>query len=197
MAMTSNVGILKLAEAGFLPARIGTPLSYWVIDNTEPLSELVNKILDKESPILEKLAPKGHGENKYLEMIWTWWIIRMPRDWWSHFDQYRHAQQHVDDSVTLSSSTMHTLLRRHVVESDFAGECAPGTLGFINLCIDLNQLEKAKRALPEGYLQTRVVAMNYQTLRNILLQRSTHKLEEWQVFCDAVRQEVEHPELLP
>ena len=193
----SNIGILKLGEHGFLPARIGTLLSYWVIDNTEPLSVLIDKILDKDCAVLEKLSPKDHGENKFLEALWTWWIIRMPRDWWSHFDQYRHAKQYVDDSVSLSSSTMHTLLRRHVVESDFAGECAPGTLGFLNLCIDLNQLEKAKRALPEGYLQTRVVAMNYQTLRNILLQRSTHKLEEWQVFCDAVRQEVEHPELLP
>ena len=42
------------------------------------------------------------------------------------------------------------------------------------------------RLLPEGWLQTRTVTMNYEVLRNIYSQRKNHKLSEWHQFCDWV-----------
>ena len=43
------------------------------------------------------------------------------------------------------------------------------------------------RLLPEGWLQTRTVTMNYETLTNIYTQRKNHKLIEWHSFCDWVK----------
>ena len=53
-----------------------------------------------------------------------------------------------------------------------------------------------KLALPEGYLQRRLVTMNYENLRNIIAQRTGHRLKLWQVFIDQVLEQVEHPEFL-
>lgn len=198
----NNIGVIKLEEAGYEPAWIGVRLSYHVADNNEPLQTVAARLLAErgvtvDPDLLTRLSTKDRGHNKFLEAIDTWWMIRMPRDWWSQFDTFRHAMEGVDESVVQSESTMHTLLKRHVVPSDFAGHVPQPQIAYINQMIDAQNLREAKGNTPEYYLQTRCVKMNYQVLRNILLQRSTHKLEEWQILCDTIRQEVEHPELLP
>ena len=63
----------------------------------------------------------------------------------------------------------------------------------IKFCEDLRQkyLEtKDKRYwkelirwLPESWLQTRTITMNYENLRNIYHQRNGHKLSEWHEIC--------------
>lgn len=40
------------------------------------------------------------------------------------------------------------------------------------------------RLLPESWLQTRMLDLNYATLRNIYAWRHNHKLTEWHTFCD-------------
>ena len=40
--------------------------------------------------------------------------------------------------------------------------------------------------LPESWLQTRTVTMNYENLRNMYFARKNHKLQEWNTFCDWV-----------
>ena len=44
------------------------------------------------------------------------------------------------------------------------------------------------RWLPESFLQTRTVTMNYAVLRNIIKQRRNHKLTEWHTFIDRLKQ---------
>mgnify|MGYP000062618001 CR=1 FL=1 len=39
------------------------------------------------------------------------------------------------------------------------------------------------RWLPESWLQTRTITMNYENLRNIYHQRKGHKLSEWHLIC--------------
>ena len=39
------------------------------------------------------------------------------------------------------------------------------------------------RWLPNGWLQTRTITMNYENLRNMYHQREHHKLTEWHSFC--------------
>lgn len=43
------------------------------------------------------------------------------------------------------------------------------------------------RWLPNGWLQTRTVTMNYENLRSMYHQREHHKLSEWHQFCDWVK----------
>ena len=40
------------------------------------------------------------------------------------------------------------------------------------------------RVLPESWLQTRTITMNYEVIRNIVHQRENHKLTEWHKFID-------------
>ena len=42
------------------------------------------------------------------------------------------------------------------------------------------------RLLPNGWLQTRTVTMNYENLRSMCHQRKGHKLSEWRAFCEWV-----------
>ena len=44
------------------------------------------------------------------------------------------------------------------------------------------------RWLPNGWLQTRTVTMNYAVIRNIYFQRLHHRLNEWKQFCNWVEQ---------
>ena len=39
------------------------------------------------------------------------------------------------------------------------------------------------RWLPNGWLQTRTITMNYENLRSMCHQRENHKLTEWHQFC--------------
>jgi len=57
-------------------------------------------------------------------------------------------------------------------------------------------MRKIKAHLPESFLQRRVWVMNYMTLKNIIRQRSNHKMSQWQYFIDQMKQQVENPELL-
>jgi hypothetical protein len=43
------------------------------------------------------------------------------------------------------------------------------------------------RWLPNGWLQTRTVTMNYENLRSIVHQRAGHKLSEWHAFLEWVQ----------
>ena len=40
------------------------------------------------------------------------------------------------------------------------------------------------RILPESWLQTRTVTLNYEILRNMYSQRKHHRLTEWHQFCN-------------
>jgi hypothetical protein len=42
------------------------------------------------------------------------------------------------------------------------------------------------RLLPESWLQTRMIDIDYQTLRNIYFWRKNHKLTEWHTFCEFI-----------
>jgi hypothetical protein len=53
-----------------------------------------------------------------------------------------------------------------------------------------------KDSLPEGYLQTRDVSINYATLRNIISQRKDHRYLYWRDMISQIMQQIEHPELL-
>lgn len=138
------------------------------------------------------LAPMDGGHNKFLRQIELWIDVEASRAWWSEFDTYGVG------TVRQSESTMHTLSKRAPEFSDFE----EGTPDFtvIAFCevwehhrTDINVL---KMALPEGFLQRRMVTTNYAALRNVISQRRGHRLKWWDVFCDAVVTQVAHPELL-
>lgn len=51
---------------------------------------------------------------------------------------------------------------------------------------DIRYWKELIRWLPESWLQTRTVTMNYENLYSIVRQRAGHKLVEWSYFIDWV-----------
>ena len=139
-----------------------------------------------------KLAPMSGGHNKFIRQIGLWIDIEAPRCWWSEFDTYKVG------TVAQSESTMHTLSKRAPLLKDFEeGTSLIAIDAFSRVwCEAKGDVTTLKLALPEGYLQRRIVTMNYENLRNIIAQRTGHRLKLWQVFIDQVLEQVEHPEFL-
>lgn len=139
------------------------------------------------------LAHRDGGHNKFLESIAVWLDVEACRAWWSEFDTYRVG------ITKQSESTMHTLAKRPPTDSDFeTGTPSSAIVAFIRAWqTPKNDIHALKVALPEGFLQRRLILTNYKTLRTILIQREGHRLVWWREFADAIYQQAEHPELLP
>ncbi len=168
---------------------------------------------------MEKRAATQHdmdgGHNKFLELIDLWIDIEAPRYWWQEFDTYRVGVSKE------SESSMYLLKTRDYTLSDFEdGDISEAYLEDLNsLRAELVQacsrwrgapyseisenptfteaLNSLKRAMPEGFLQWRLVKLSYKNLRNIIIQRQGHVLPDWHVFIDEVYRQAKHPELLP
>lgn len=140
----------------------------------------------------ELLAPMDAGHNKFLRQIVLWVDIAACRAWWSEFDTYKVG------TVANSESTMHTLSKRPATYADFEEGTDPYIIEVFNTILAENKgdVTKIKMNLPEGYLQRRMVTMNYDNLRNIIQQREGHRLKWWSVFIDEMRQQVRYPEYL-
>lgn len=139
-----------------------------------------------------KLAPMDGGHNKFLRQIQLWVDIEAPRCWWSEFDTYKVG------TVANSESSMHTLAKRPPTIFDFEDGTASSV---VDAFIAVWHTSKAditalKMNLPEGFLQRRMVTMNYANLRNIIAQRTGHRLKVWHTFIDLIMAQVEHPEYL-
>jgi hypothetical protein len=153
------------------------------------LSLSYNTSIDKAKEVAVKLAHKQGGHNNFLESIYVWLDIKMPRYWWSQMDRYRIKTQQ-------SESTMHTLLKRELTQFDFVEHIPETLLRHLNWLIEIKDLRRAKRMLPEGFLQRRIVCVSYKTLQNIVRQRGSHKLEEWAAFIEILREEIKHKNLI-
>jgi len=172
------LNIVKTEEAGYKSAMLGLSLSYEVKD------------LSKMDKTAYRLCDKDGGHNKFLEMIQVWFDVTLPRGLWQQYDTYRTG------TTKQSGSTMHTILKKELTQTDFYLPIYPLTLDRLNSLITGKEFDKLKNELPEGYLQRRVVNTNYKVLRNIFMQRHDHKWGLWYHVCRAMWAQLEHPELL-
>jgi len=159
-----------------------------------------NKKQDKNmTGVAAKLSKIDGGHNKFLESIYVWISVNAPRYWWQEADTHRI-------STKQSESTMHTLVKEMSNAIDIDAFENPEaineqTVYALNEALKIEdpikKLVLLKQLLPECFLQKRMWCMNYKTLRNIVLQRRSHRLPHWKKFCGAVIDQVKHPELLP
>ncbi len=183
--------VTKIDEAGYDAALYG-------------LAHNKKQTVDKMPAVAAKLADKDGGHNKFLESITVWLDVRAPRYWWQEADTFRL-------STKQSESTMHTLTGellavdmaddaavRAFLERNFEPDaCSLPTLQAIYEAAKNNDIIGVKKRLPEGFLQTRLWCMSYKTLRNIILQRRSHRLPHWKEFIRQTLEQLNHPELLP
>lgn len=172
-----KIKILK--ESGFEEAMLGLSLSY-----------NVEKTQDEVETIAVKLCNKDGGHNKFLETMIVWLDINAPRYWWQQYDTYRVG------TTKQSGSTMHTITKKPLTQKDFETEIPIVFLDILNAAINNKDFDKLKNILPEGFLQRRIVCTNYKTIRNMIIQRKTHKLKEWSYFCDIIKDGLKYNKLL-
>lgn len=154
--------------------------------------------------LAQKLIKGGPEHRKFLRQIMVSVDITAPLYWWKEFDTYKVG------TTANSTSTMHKLASQPItldcfeikdydetIISDVWLEDEDGYFGFSiedNLIPFLEGLrqkyletkdkrywKELVRWLPESWLQTRTVTMNYENLRNMYFQRRNHKLTEWSV----------------
>ena len=186
-----------IGEHGYDEAIYGLGLSHGVTSDMsfDYMSEKSDKteMLDKTAG---RLCDKDGGHNKFLESMVVWLNIRAPRYWWQEFDTYRVGM------TKQSESTMHTLTKQDIDNSNFA---FPVRQSYIEYLRELaskasrgfeESFLELKNALPEGFLQRRIVCTNYKCLKNIIEQRKKHRLPEWRCFVDYLINRLDYRELL-
>lgn len=180
--------IEKFREFGHDMAMMGMSLSNYKGDLPAGLWWDAGKF-DKALPVADRLAARDRGHNKFLRAMHVQMVVTAPRYWWQEFDQYKVG------CTTLSASTMHTLGKTPPSKEDFA----PGTSWLTRAVFNIHwmrhrrNIPEMKKHLPESFLQTRVVDMNYAALREIYHQRKDHKLPEWGAFLRYVVSHVRFP----
>lgn len=155
------------------------------------------EIGDKDIELAQRLIKSGSEHRKFMRQIMISVDITAPLYWWKEFDTYKVG------TVANSTSTMHKLATTPIDMScfefdDYARVIIDG--------IDVNEiwiylirkLEKLRlkhletkdkkywkeliRLLPESWLQTRTITLNYENVHSMIKQRNNHKLTEWHTF---------------
>ena len=169
-------------------------------DSCKTSNGVGNIIGENDLKLAQNLIKAGNEHAKFLRMIHVSADVDMPRYWWSEADTYHFNTKN-------SCSTMHRLLNNNnPITIDMFAFCEEDLDWWENTIVKLEILRqeykeiqrttkdakvlnrllvRAKRMLPEGFLQMRTLDTNYAELRTMYFQRKNHRLkEEWgDVFC--------------
>lgn len=180
-------------ECGYDEALWGLGLSYGITSNHEYLTWSLSLSPDDWIRLKDrsvKLAKMGNGHSKFLESIQMWIDMTAPRYFWQQFDTYRIGV------TKQSESTMHTLTKQPLMQSDFEEPVPDVILNHLNYLIAIKEFDALKNLLPEGFLQRRIVNLNYKSLRNIISQRISHRLPLWRAFCAQILSQSRYPQFI-
>ena len=147
---------------------------------------------EKDLGLAKRLIAGGSPHRKFLRQILVSVDISAPEYLWSQLDTYKVG------TVANSTSKMHKLASTPITlecfeTDDFDKEIFDPT-PLINRLEALRQAylqtkdkrywKELVRWLPEGWVQTRTMTMNYEVIRQMCFWREGHKLSEWKSFID-------------
>ena len=148
-----------------------------------PILTEINDISREDIKLLQTLIKRGDEHAKALRMINVTAEITAPLFFWNELVTYT-----VGVTCGCSESTMHTLKKEQLNQSDFEYGILDSQLETLQEAIYENtDIDLLKNYLPSGYLQTRDINFSYQTLARIYRQRLNHKLPQWQVFTEWIK----------
>ena len=153
--------------------------SYWG-NNEYNLESYV--LGENDISLMQKLIKAGTEHRKFLRQIIVSVDITAPLYWWKEFETYKVG-------VTANStSTMHKIASKPITMDCFENgemiysftiaELEMNRLKYLETK-DKNEWKRLIVNLPESWLQTRTVTMNYENVRTMIHQRTNHKLTEW------------------
>lgn len=201
--------VCVLGEYGYGKALFGIGLSYGRTSGKQCFPDLFDKLdewdVNKEitkyyqeeyvlfqrlEKVALKLAYKSDAESKFLRQISVILDIEAPLFWWKEADTYKVG------TTAQSESTMHTLMKNSITQSNFERPISELTLKHLQELRQAGEFEQLVNELPCGWLQRRILTCNYAVLQNIYSQRCNHKLKEWHIFCDELISGLEHPDFI-
>lgn len=144
--------------------------------------------------LMQRLIKAGSEHRKFLRQIMVAVDVTAPMYFFSEFDTYKVG------TVANSTSKMHKLASTPITKDCFeTGDFNKNICNCAGYEVDriIEQLEKLRkiyletkdkrywkeliRWLPNSWLQTRTITMNYENVLNMIHHRSHHKLSEWSV----------------
>lgn len=158
---------------------------------------------NNDMKLAQTLIKAGNEHRKFMRQIFISVDITAPLYWWKEFDTYKVG------TVANSTSTMHKLATTPITlecfeiddynrdlsladnpkDDDGLDNISTFEEDIIYVLENLRQKyletkdkrywKELVRWLPESWLQTRTVTMNYENIRNMYFQRRNHKLAEW------------------
>lgn len=152
------------------------------------------EIGENDLKLMKSLSEAGNDHAKFLRMINVTCDITAPLYWIAEHDTYKVA------TVRNSCSFMHKGVSKPFELSDFTIEhgCESEILKIIDT---LNFLRKLyletkdfkwfriiRQILPQGYNVKYTWQANYQVLKSIYFVRNQHRLEEWRIFCEWIKE---------
>jgi hypothetical protein len=147
------------------------------------------------------LAKNGDDHAKFMRMIGAGITVRAPRYFWIELDTYKLGRFDLDEEHC-SESTMHRKMSAPFIADDFENsDIASPYLEQLNEVRKLVAsgdctIEGLKAMIPEGFLQTRDMLLNYQAMRRIYHARKNHKLSQWQTFCKWMEDNIPYSQLI-
>ncbi len=163
----------------------------------------------KDLDLAHRMIKAGTSDSKFLRQINVSVDITAPLYWYKQFDTYKVGTVANSTStmhkLTSTPITLECFEKDDYVNSLILSETSTEDSVFGYFVDDMakeliNHLETLRlkyletkdkrywkeliRWLPNGWLQTRTVTMNYAVLRNQYFQRKHHKLSEWHQYCN-------------
>lgn len=181
------------------------PLNSWEKSDTrfwgEPVGELMTDpemmiIGPNDLSLMQRLYKGGTEHRKYLRQIFVSMDITAPLYWWKEIDQYKVG------TTTNSCSTMHKIQAKEFTLEDFSVEhLTTDSLFRFSQLLDImnsyrDEFNKTKnkdawwqmiQMLPTSYNQKRTITMNYENVFSMIRQRTGHKLDEWNIFVQFLK----------
>ena len=179
------------------------PMNSWSKSDSVFYSDFSCQIGQNDLDLMEKLIKAGTEHRKFLRMIHVQMDIEAPLYWWKEFETYKIG------TVSNSCSTMHKIAAKEVTLDDFSHEhignvpnCDPmyyaaleGTIIALNEARQCFIDTKDKKywwqmiqLLPSSYNQRRTIDLNFEVLLKQYRERKNHKLDEWHIYCDWIKE---------
>lgn len=183
------------------------PMNSWYKSDSDfaEYSGSLIKIGKNDLSLAQKLIKAGGEHRKFMRQIFVSVDITAPLYWWKEFDTYKVGTVANSTSTMHKLTSLPITLDCFEIDDytdDLMSSLQFEENGYTNhyssgeepLCIidwleslrlkylktnDKRYWKELVRWLPESWLQTRTITMNYENIFNMIKQRRNHKLNEW------------------
>ncbi len=186
--------------------------SYWThIENPETLNTAKFEFFmgENDLDLAQRLIKGGSEHRKFLRYIHVQCDVTAGLFWWKEYDTYKVGTTANSTSTMHKLASKPITIdcfevddfqnieypideQRDELKSDIDNDFVQmGLIPYLEYLRkqyvetkDKSYWKELVRWLPESWLQTRTIDLNYEVLRNIINQRTGHKLTEWKTFID-------------